>query len=152
MNKHNHITLKLLAITFIFFIFSSSLSASKVYKWTDEDGTIHYSDIKPSNVSSENIKVRTNKSSGTRASAQKQVSTLNETKSQQLSAQAQKLQEETQKRENDARCQKLRDNLVKFKENSRIKINDNGTPRFLTPEEIAEKTSLYQKILNEECN
>jgi len=152
MNKHVYFTHKLLAIALAFFSLTGALCAGEVYKWTGKDGTIHYSDKKPANVSSKNIKVNTRKSSGARTSAQEQAQTLNETKSQQLAIQAQKLQDETYTRENDARCQTLRDNLVKFKENSRIKINDNGTLRFLTPEEISAKTKQYQQILKDSCS
>jgi len=152
MNKHVYFTHKLLAIVLVFFSITSALCAGEVYKWTDKDGATHYSDKKPANVASKNIKVNTGKSSGTRTSAQEQAQALNESKSQQLAIQAQNLQDETYKRENDARCQTLRDNLVKFKENSRIKINDNGTLRFLTPEEITAKTKKYQQTLKDDCN
>jgi len=152
MNKHYSFTHKLLAIALTFFSLTSALYAAEVYKWTDKDGVIHYSDIKPANVTSKNIKIKAGKPSGARTSAQEQAQTLDETKSQQLAVQAQKLQDETDKRENDARCQTLRDNLVKFKENSRIKINDNGTLRYLTPEEISAKTIQFEKMLKNECS
>lgn len=152
MNKHLYFTHKLLAIALVFFSLTGALCASEIYKWTDNDGASHYSDKKPANVSSKNIKVNTGKSSGTRTSVQEQAQTLHETKSQQLAIQAQKLQDDTDKRDHDARCQTLRDNLVKFKENSRIKINDNGALRFLSPEEISVKTKQYQQTLKDECN
>jgi len=152
MNKRYFFTHKLLAFVLTIFSLTGTLSAGEVYKWTDKNGTIHYSDIQPTNTPSKNIKIKAGKSSKTRTSVQEQAKTLNETKSQQLAIQAQNLQDETYKRENDARCQTLRDNLIKFKENSRIKINDNGTLRFLTPEEINTKTKQYQQILKDECS
>jgi hypothetical protein len=97
------------------------------------------------------MKIKAGKSTETRSSPQEQAKTLNEKKSEQLANQAKKLQDDTYKRENNARCQTLRNNLVKFKENSRIKINDNGTLRFLTPEEIIVKTTQYQQTLKDEC-
>jgi hypothetical protein len=152
MNIHAFFTRKSFAIFIIFTALSSSLLASDVYKWTDAEGTIHYSDKKPSDISSKNMKIKTSKSTNTRISAQEQAQKLDETKSQQLATQAQKLQDDTVKRENDAMCQTLRDNLVKFKENSRIKINENGETRFLTPEEINTKTTEYNKIIEDKCS
>jgi len=152
MNKYNCFTHKLLTIALTFFSFTSALYAGQVYKWTDNDGVIHYSDTKPANITSKSLKITTGKSSGTRSSAQEQAQTLNETQSKQLAAQAQNLQDETAKRENDARCQTLRDNLVKFRENSRIKTKENGELRYLTPEEIITKTVQYKKMLEDECS
>ena len=42
--------------------------------------------------------------------------------------------------------------LRKFAENSRIKINDNGKLRFLTPEEINNKKKQYQQTLKDKCS
>jgi hypothetical protein len=151
MNKHDFLTRRLLALALILLSLTSPLAAGEVYKWTDKDGTIHYSDKKPVNVSSESMKIKAGKSTETRSSPQEQAKTLNEKKSEQLANQDKKLQDDTYKRENNARCQTLRNNLVKFKENSRIKINDNGTLRFLTPEEIIVKTTQYQQTLKDEC-
>jgi len=152
MNRHYRFTPKLLAIALTFFSLTGALCAGEVYKWTDQDGLIHYSDKKPANATSKNIKIKSGKSSGTRISPQNQAQTLNETKSEQLALQAQKLQDDTYKRENDARCQTLRDNLVKFNENSRIKTKENGELRYLTPEEINNKRVQYEKILKDDCS
>lgn len=152
MNKYNFFSFKLLAIAVIFWSSATTLFAGEVYKWTDKSGVIHYSDIKPANVESKSIKVKAGKPSGSRSDPQEQASALDETKSQQLADQAKKLQASASKRENEARCQTLRDNLVKFKENSRIKINVDGEIRYLTPEEISSKTIQYEKMLSEECS
>ena len=152
MKKNQYLTRKLLIITLTLFSISGSLYAGKVYKWTDENGVIHYSDIKPTNTSAKSLKIKTGKSNNSRSSAQEQTKKLDETKTQQLATQAQKLQEETNKRENDARCQAVRDNLLKFKENSRIRINENGELRYLSPEEISAKTSEFEKILKDDCS
>ncbi|MFT6266685.1 MAG: hypothetical protein ACJAWS_002848 [Oleiphilaceae bacterium] len=152
MNTLLSFTSKLFAIAVIFTALTSSLFAGEVYKWTDSNGMIHYSDIKPRNVSSKNIKVKAGKSSNTRTSFQEQAQILDKTRSQQLASQAQNLQDDTYKRENDARCQTLRDNLIKFQENNRIKINEDGIVRFLTPEEISAKTKQYNQTLKDSCS
>ncbi len=131
---------------------STQVSADQVYKWVDENGTIHYSDIKPNNVESENVRVKTGKSTGSRPSAQSQAQDLDNQQQQELQDRAQRLQAETAARENDAQCQLVRDNLQKLQENSRVKVNDGGEFRYLTPEEIAAKKAEYQEMLNNFCS
>ena len=144
--------LSIILIVFSFLLAAPSFAASDVYKWTDDDGTIHYSDKKPKYFESKSLKIKAGRTSRTRRSAQEQANTLNEQETQKLAAQAEKLKGDTLKRENDARCQAIRDNLKKIAENSRIKINDNGELRYLTPEEISTKTKQYQQTLKDKCS
>ena len=154
MNKFFHAIRKttLAAIVLCLSFSSANLFAGGVYKWTDDSGTVHYSDKKPKDGNAESLKIKAGKTKGSRASAQAQINALNEKQTQKLAAQAQNLKEDTFKRENDARCQVLRNNLKKFAENSRIKINDDGNLRFLTPEEISEKKEQYEQTLNKHCS
>jgi len=144
--------LSIILIVFSLLLAAPSFAASDVYKWTDDDGNIHYSDKKPNNIESKSLKIKAGKTDGSRRSAQEQAKTLNEQETQKLAAQAEKLKGDTLKRENDARCQAIRDNLKKIAENSRIKINDNGELRYLTPEEINTKTKQYQQTLKDKCS
>lgn len=122
-------------------------SAEGVYKWTDEAGVIHYSDKKPNDVDAKNLKIRGHKTPSSAVSD----AAMEQQKSTQLEAKAQALQESTAARENDAQCQAIRDNLKKIQENSRVKINDNGELRYLSPEEIEEKKNGYQDMLDKHC-
>jgi len=143
--------LLLSALTLVLSLNISSLSADEVYKWTDDKGMIHYSDIKPNDVNVKSVKVSGKKPSNSRASAIDKADTLDQKKQTQLEAKAQALQENTQARENDSQCQAIRDNVKKMQENSRVKVNDNGQLRYLTPEEIEEKKDSYVKMLEEHC-
>jgi len=154
MNKFFQPTKKISLILIALFlsVLTPNLLAGGVYKWTDENGVIHYSDIKPNNIESKSLKIKAGNPQSSRSSAQDQVNSLKEKETQKLAAQAQQLQDDTYKRENEARCQVLRENLRKFAENSRIKINDNGKLRFLTPEEINNKKKQYQQTLDDNCS
>ena len=128
------------------------LCNAEVYKWTDKNGTIHYSDIKPNETSSEKLNIKTNNPSLERASPQSSAQALDQQKSKELEAQAERLKSETQKKEQNSQCQNTRDNLKTLKENSRIKINENGEIRYLTPSEIEQKKQSYIKLINEQCS
>ena len=122
-----------------------------IYKWTDENGVIHYSDIKPGHSGAQSVEVKTVKSTKTTESVQDKARSLDEAKQQQDEEQAKKLQQGSYERDVEARCQIVRDNLKKFEENSRIKIKEDDKERFLAPEEITSKKAEYQRILDEQC-
>tara|TARA_R110001592_G_scaffold89971_6_gene264700 strand:- start:21249 stop:21722 length:474 start_codon:yes stop_codon:yes gene_type:complete len=128
------------------------LCQAEVYKWTDSNGDTHYSDIKPNKVSSEKLNIKTNNPTQERASPQSSARALDEKKSKELEAQAKRLKSETEKRELSSQCENTQNNLKILQENSRIKINENGDTRYLTPEEIEQKKQSYIKLINEQCS
>jgi len=107
---------------------SFQIGATGVYKWIDENGNTHYSDIKPNNTQSKTIKIRTNSLSSPRQPPEEQAKTLAESKERELELKAKKLQTEKQQQELDSKCEAIRSNLKTVIENSRIKIEDNGEP------------------------
>jgi len=143
-------------LTFIFIIilspaFISDASAEEVYKWTDEQGITHYSDIKPNDKPSQSMKVSGGKATRSVTSTQERIKKLD---AKQKSAQqklSQEQQQETKQKLTQSTCQSIRDNLNTLEEKNRIRINENGQWRYLSPEEIAEKKAEYQSILAEQC-
>lgn len=134
-------------------LFFPALTVAEVYKWTDENGNTHYSDIKPNSTSSEKLKIKTSKTS--KASQTKNVITeaqkLSDKKQKELQAQADKLNTDTQKRELEAQCEAMRSNLKTIEENSRVKISEGDQIRFLTPEEIEQKKQSFRQQLEANC-
>lgn len=126
-------------------------SSADIYKWVDENGNTHYSDIKPNQTNSETLKIKTSKSIKPPQNPQEASQQLEERSQTELESKAQKLKEDTQKRELQAQCEAIRNNLRTIEENSRIKITENNETRFLTQEEIAEKKAKYQQDLQEFC-
>ena len=133
-------------------LFSAPNHAENVYKWVDEEGRIHYSDIKANKNNVEEFKVRGNKNTSKGESVFEKTADLDARKQEELENKAEALQANTERRQKDARCQAIRDNLKKMNENSRIKIMENGETRFLSPEEIDERKNSYQEMLESSCS
>ena len=51
---------KLSEILIIFLAFFSSVSHAEVYKWTDTNGNIHFSDVKPASIKAEELSLEIN--------------------------------------------------------------------------------------------
>ena len=127
-------------------------SHAEIYKWTDENGNTHYSDIKPNQTSSETLNIKTSKSQKETKSPQQASQELTERNQTELEAKAQQLKEATQKREREAQCETIRSNLKTIQENSRIKITENNEIRYLSEEEIEARKAKYQQDLLEFCS
>ncbi len=124
-----------------------------VYKWVDENGTVHYSDSHPNNVKAESMKLHgVGGKKGGGGSPQEKANALDAAKQKQLEQQARQLQEETAKRELEAKCQVIRDNLQKIETTSRIGIIENGEKRYLTSDEINSQKEKYKSMLEQECS
>jgi hypothetical protein len=152
-SAHIHkLKLKLIFTALVTLIFASTTSYAEVYKWTDKNGNIHYSDIKPNEVPSEKLNIKTNNTSQERASPQNLAKQLDQAKAKELQTQAERLQSEAQKKETETLCQNIQNNLKTLQENSRIKINENGVLRYMTPAEIENKKQEYLKQISERCS
>lgn len=143
--------IKTLAIALFILACTATTSYAEVYKWTDKQGNTHYSDIKPNEVTSKKLNIKTNNLNQTRKSPQSSAQELDQAKARELEAKAEKLQSQTQKEAIKTYCQAIRDNLKTLQENSRVKINENETSRYMTPEEIENKKQEYQQQLNSQC-
>jgi len=131
---------------------SPTSHAADVYKWTDEAGKVHYSDTRPGNVKADKIRVSGSKSSSSKArSPQSKASDLEARKQEELEAKAEALQSKKQKEQWEERCVNIRENLQTLNESSRVQINEKGSLRYMTPEEIEEKRKQYQQLLQQHC-
>ena len=144
--------IKTLVIAFFILACTATSSYAEVYKWTDKHGNTHYSDIKPNKVTSEKLNIKTNNLNQTRKSPQSSAQDLDQAKAKELQEKAEKLQSQTQKDAIKTYCQAVRDNLKTLQENSRVKINENGASRYMTPEEIENKKQEYQQQINNQCS
>lgn len=143
----------LTSLTLAIFLSTSTAYAEKVYKWVDEAGNIHYSDIKPNAENVEKVKVRGSKGGSSGGSTvQDKAQAIDEQQSANLEKKAAELQEETKKRETEAQCQAIQDNLNKMRDSSRVKVSENGELRYLSPEEIAERRKSYEDMFAAHCS
>ncbi|MDX1451212.1 MAG: DUF4124 domain-containing protein [Oleiphilaceae bacterium] len=141
---------------FIATLSTAMTATAGVYKWVDEEGTVHYSDTRPAHVKAESLRVQgtsnRKSSEASDTSPQERAKALDEAEQKRLNDKARELQEETIKRENETRCQVVRDNLDKLNNTSRISVIENGEARYLDEAEIAEKKAQFQAILSNECS
>lgn len=128
-------------------------SAESVYRWTDENGVVHFGDREPVGKSSEKVSVKTGKPSGDaeRPSAQEQVQALDESRAERQRREQETAVEEARRKQREARCQTAQANLQAINSNARIRIEEDGEQRYLTPEEIAEKKQQFEEIVEESC-
>ena len=124
--------------------------AGKVYKWTDGNGVIHYGDKRPEGANAETLRVKSNSSSA-RTSPQDQLKALEEQKDRASMAENELKKEEEAKIQTQARCEQAKSNLLTIENNARIRIEENGELRYMTPQEITAKKNEMSKIVEEAC-
>lgn len=128
-------------------------SAQSVYRWQDENGVVHFGDREPPGRSSERVSVKTGKSSGDagRPSAQEQVQALDESQAERERREKETAVEEARRKQREARCQAAQANLQAINSNARIRVEEDGEQRYLSPEEIAEKKQQFEQMIEESC-
>jgi len=124
--------------------------AGKVYKWTDENGVIHYGDKRPDGAKTETLRVESH-SSSVRTSPQDQLKALEEQKERTNMAENELKKEDQAKKQTEARCEQAKSNLLTIENNARIRIEENGELRYMTPKEITAKKDEMSKIVEEAC-
>lgn len=129
---------------------STTVHAGNVYKWTDENGTIHYGDKRPEGMPTEVLKVES-KSSALRPSLKQQINNLEEKEKQERLVQQEQNKAKEVAENKNLRCNQARNNLQTIENNARIRIEENGELRYMTPEEIAKKKEDMKKVIAEAC-
>jgi hypothetical protein len=146
---------QILALTLLITVVPGTAMSASVYKWTDNKGVTHFGDRQPTGMSSEKVNVRSGTSSHTTDERQTPQERLGELQEQQK-GEAEKRKEtavqEARRKQQEANCATARTNLDVINSNARIRVEDNGEQRYLSPEEIEEKRSLFEKIADENCS
>lgn len=144
---------RLILLALIALIAPTFASAESVYRWEDENGVVHFGDREPTGRASEKVSVRTGQSSRDteRRSAQEQVSALDENQAERENREKETAVEEARRKQREARCKTAQANLTTINSNARIKVEEDGEQRYLTPEEIEEKKQQFEDIVSESC-
>lgn len=148
MNKQTLMLTLLIAIT------PGLAMGASVYKWTDENGVTHFGDRQPVGASSETINVRsgtTSNASGSRPGAQQQLSEIREQQEKDAQQKKESAVEAARRKQREANCATAQANLDIINSNSRIRVEDDGEQRYLSPEEIAEQKNKYEEVVAENC-
>lgn len=145
--------MKLKAMTLALALAPLMVSAASVYRWTDADGVIHFGDRQPTGVETEQISVRSGQpgSASTGKSARQQLDELEQRQQQASKESAAADAAATRQAQRKTNCEAAQKNLEIIRNNSRIRINEGGQLRFLTPEEISERKQHNQDIAEQSC-
>ncbi len=149
LNLKNHIWTVCAAILCSLIVYSTPSIADDYYRWVDSQGVVHYGSRPPKGVKAEKIKAyggtaaapKTTSSNNTPSQGKKTLSKQEKQERQQLIAQRQEV------------CKQERDRLRTLQTpGRRIRMEqDDGSTRFLTPQEVADQVSESQEFLSQSC-
>ncbi|MBU2952340.1 DUF4124 domain-containing protein [Marinobacter sp. F3R08] len=145
---------KILTLTLLMVIVPGAAMGASVYKWTDENGVIHFGDRQPTGAKAERVNVRSGTSadaSGNQQSPQERLQNQQEQQATEAEQRQATAAEEALRKQRDANCATARSNLDVIKLNARIRVEENGEQRYLSEEEIAEKRAEFERIAEENC-
>lgn len=147
---------KILALAVCIMTVPVLATAQSVYKWTDENGVTHFGDRQPTGTKSESVSIRTGKPSGSGStsstSPQQKVQQLEEQQAENQENQKMTAVEEARQKQRQANCATARSNLDVMSRNARIRVEEDGEQRYLSPEEIEEKREQFKEIAEANCN
>jgi hypothetical protein len=142
--KRNLIIASMLLV-FAFASISSNLNAAKFYKWTDDEGSVHYSDKPNENNTAETIHISAPKASENAHPSKKTISTDKEGKENKT---------ENMKRAESVEeyCETLRGNIKTLETKNRIQsVDAEGNKVDLNEASRQEKLSKYKEQLKSRC-
>lgn len=127
--------------------------SESVYKWTDENGVVHFGDRQPTGQRAETVNVRTggHHSAGERPSPQERVRDLEQREQEAEESQRQSAENEARDKQRLANCETARKNLGMLRTGQRVQIVEDGERRYLTPEEIQQQIQESQDIIDVSC-
>ncbi len=135
----------------------SPSALGQIYKWTDEDGNVHFTD-KPVEEDAERVAIQSRRTDPERVQAMVQSRAEAAAKAAEEEAAAQPqgpTEEELQARaERRAQlCQKYREQLQRFVQSRRIyREDENGERVYLSEEEMQETREQTEKKVQEYCD
>jgi len=145
---------KILLLTVLMAAAPGLATSASVYKWTDENGVTHFGDRQPTGQNAEQVNVRSGTSQGAggqRRSAQEQLGELQEQQAAEQQQREESAVEEARRKQREANCATARSNLEVINSNARIRVEENGETRYLSPEEIEQQRQKFQEIADENC-
>jgi len=145
---------KILLLTVLMAAAPGLATSASVYKWTDENGVTHFGDRQPTGLNAEQVNVRSGTSQGAggqRRSAQEQLGELQEQQAAEQQQREESAVEEARRKQREANCNTARSNLEVINSNARIRVEENGETRYLSPEEIEQQRQKFQEIADENC-
>jgi len=131
---------------YLLLIVSTSLSASGIHKWVDENGNVFYGDAPPPATKSQNVRVQSAPSNPGKA-----LPRLNDPDAEQAATgDAQK--PKTTKEQSKLSCEIARQDLQVINSNVRIRLKEaDGSSRYLSDAEIAQRKAQAEADVKSFC-
>ncbi|NNE64085.1 MAG: DUF4124 domain-containing protein [Gammaproteobacteria bacterium] len=140
-------------LIYLTFIFSSTANAGDIHKWVDEDGNVHYSDSPPVSVSTKQVRVI-----GAPSNPGKPLPRLgdnssdNRTNTTANAAEGESASPDVPEDQAKIACDNAQKDLEVLKSSDRIQLRaTDGTTRYMTTEEIAERLAKTEKDVERFC-
>ncbi len=133
---------------------TGTLLAGEIYKWTDSEGNVHFSDIPT--AGSEHLSIRSRPTDTARIQAQAQTRINNQTQKAEEQASApqgptpEELREEARDREE--KCNKYRDRQTQFTRSRRIYRMENGERVYYDEQEMQAARAGVDEQVQKYCN
>lgn len=157
MKKANKIVFAAIPLFIVTLSLGTPLHAT-VYKWTDDNNEVHYSQTPPPGIPATTIDVQDTPPSSSALEEKAKVQNL-QNKQQATEQVKKKEQEKSQVLESIANdkahnCQAAKDYMTQLKQHVRIRLTDPKTNKtvMLTPEQRDEEISKTQEVIKENCN
>jgi len=134
---------------YLILMVSTSLSAGTIQKWVDENGNVHYGDAPPVSAKTEKVRVQS-----APTDPGKKLPRLNDGSNEQQTAAGQSDEQGKQTSGAQAKeaCERARSDLLVIDSNSRIRLRQpDGSSRYLTEAEIAERRAMAQEDIKSFC-
>jgi hypothetical protein len=136
---------------------TGTLFASEIYKWTDEEGHVHFSDLPTGAAGEEHLAIRSRPTDPARVQAEAQARVDDRTLIAEKEANApqgptpEELRAEARGREET--CNKYRDRQTEFTENRRIyKLDENGERVYYDEEEMRAARAGVDDLVEKYCD
>ncbi|MCM0611003.1 DUF4124 domain-containing protein [Marinobacter sediminum] len=145
---------KILTLTLLLAVVPGVAMSASVYKWTDKNGVTHFGDRQPTGKKSEKLNVRSGTSSqsaSNRQSPQERMDDVQQQQEDETVRQRETAQQEARRKQREANCATARSNLEVIDSKARIRVEENGEQRYLSPEEISEQRRKFEEIATENC-
>ena len=132
-----------------------TLSASEIYKWTDEEGIVHFVDRPTGAAGEEHLAIRSRPTDPSRVQAAVQAEADAQTLRAEANAPQGPAPEEllAEARDRQEQCNKYTDRQVQFTDNRRIyRMDENGERVYCDEEEMAAARTNLDDLVERYCN
>ncbi len=153
--------MKIIILILTLLLSNQLIAKQKIYKWTDANGNVHYSEDKPINTQVKEVKVATGRSKPKNTFMNKQENESEPTDSQETKSTDEKAfdeynkreKERAEKRQNVESCKAAKKNLVTLQNSTRVRRKDPTTGEYMQMSNNQRNSALKsaKKLIRDVC-